>query len=363
MERFAKAFSRLAISASVLLIFVAAVAQAQTTPRIVFHSDRDGNPEIYIMDEDGTNVQRLTNDSGDDEYAAFCGTDKIVFSSNRGQYTPKFDIWIMDVDGTNQVNVTDNDSDDHEPDCGGPNNDIIVFRSDRDGIDEIYSIKIGETDLNRLTDNDWPDENPQWCGNNIIFARDLLSNTTPCIGCGVEHKILNPGVDYQIFLMSKFGDTPLNPARALTCATNPHPQITGTCEQENQVCEHSTLGVTLLSYWPSCQDDGRGGQTIVMSAYIPATYTERNIYTFGMCSLGCCISTHGDPDLNLLEGSSAAVDDYPDWSPAGNEITFASKRNGGDWDVFVMDDDGSNVTALTSNSDEDTDPNWGDADD
>ncbi|MCK4394724.1 PD40 domain-containing protein, partial [Candidatus Bipolaricaulota bacterium] len=29
--------------------------------KIAFTSDRDGNPEIYVMNADGTNQQRLTN--------------------------------------------------------------------------------------------------------------------------------------------------------------------------------------------------------------------------------------------------------------------------------------------------------------
>ena len=34
---------------------------------IVFSSDRDGNSEIYIMDIDGTNQTRLTNNSASDD--------------------------------------------------------------------------------------------------------------------------------------------------------------------------------------------------------------------------------------------------------------------------------------------------------
>jgi Tol biopolymer transport system component len=34
--------------------------------RIAFTSSRDGNPEIYIMDSDGSNIKRITNNEGDD---------------------------------------------------------------------------------------------------------------------------------------------------------------------------------------------------------------------------------------------------------------------------------------------------------
>ena len=38
------------------------------TSVIAFHSDRDGNFEIYVMDADVSNVVRLTNNSYQDTY-------------------------------------------------------------------------------------------------------------------------------------------------------------------------------------------------------------------------------------------------------------------------------------------------------
>ena len=39
--------------------------------RIAFVSDRDGNSEIYVMDADGGNPQRLTNNDFDDWYPSW----------------------------------------------------------------------------------------------------------------------------------------------------------------------------------------------------------------------------------------------------------------------------------------------------
>ena len=36
--------------------------------KIAYNSDRDGNSEIYVMDADGSNQHRLTNNPADDGY-------------------------------------------------------------------------------------------------------------------------------------------------------------------------------------------------------------------------------------------------------------------------------------------------------
>jgi TolB protein len=48
----------------------------------------------------------------------------------------------------------------------------------------------------------------------------------------------------------------------------------------------------------------------------------------------------------------------PSWSPDGQQIVFTSDRDG-DADIYVMNVDGSGVTALTDNADEgDYTPSW-----
>ena len=39
--------------------------------QIAFYSDRDGNSEIYVMDIDGTNQRRLTNNTAEDRSPAW----------------------------------------------------------------------------------------------------------------------------------------------------------------------------------------------------------------------------------------------------------------------------------------------------
>jgi len=51
---------------------------------IVFTSDRDGDPEIYVMRADGSGVRRVTHSPGRDAHPYFSRDDRrIVFQSPR----------------------------------------------------------------------------------------------------------------------------------------------------------------------------------------------------------------------------------------------------------------------------------------
>ena len=82
--------------------------------KIAFTSTRDGGGdlfgrEIYVMDADGSNPTRLTdNDRVDVEPNWSPDGSKIVFMSFGTTGTP--DIFVMDADGSNQVNITDDPS-------------------------------------------------------------------------------------------------------------------------------------------------------------------------------------------------------------------------------------------------------------
>lgn len=55
---------------------------------------------------------------------------------------------------------------------------------------------------------------------------------------------------------------------------------------------------------------------------------------------------------------SPLADQNPAWSPDGTRIAFQAKRAGDQFDLWVMDADGSNQTRLTQNVNEDRNPAW-----
>jgi len=73
---------------------------------IAFESQRDGNPEVYVVNLATTIQRRLTFNSSFVGEPAFSPTgEKIAFSSDRHGNS---EIYIMDADGSLQTNLTNN---------------------------------------------------------------------------------------------------------------------------------------------------------------------------------------------------------------------------------------------------------------
>ena len=94
---------------SLVVVFTHAdqvLANAPTTPKIAFASNRDGNYEIYIMHTNGTQQVNLTRHKSTDVQPAWSPTgEEILFVSNRDG---RPDLYLMDTDGTNVRKVFKN---------------------------------------------------------------------------------------------------------------------------------------------------------------------------------------------------------------------------------------------------------------
>ena len=124
---------------------------------IVFSSGRD-NPaagqnqlEIYLMDPNGTNAQRLTFESGADSMATLSpdGKGRIIFDSNRkrvaGEKLTVSDLFLMQSDGTNQQFLIRGSSASWHPDSA-----TIAFHRSASGTGEPLKIELGSA----TTDSD-----------------------------------------------------------------------------------------------------------------------------------------------------------------------------------------------------------------
>jgi Tol biopolymer transport system component len=174
--------------------------------KIAFNNAITGSEEIAVMNADGSNRVNLTNNSAVDINPVWSpdGT-RIAFTSNRdfpgltGDISRGFEIYVMNADGSNQVRLTNNMFSDSNP-SWSPDSNKIAFDTTRDGNFEIYSMNANGSNQINLTNHSSSDFGPVWSpdGNRIAFL-------------SFRESVMN--IPQEIFQMNSDGS---NPTRVTT---------------------------------------------------------------------------------------------------------------------------------------------------
>ena len=183
--------------------------------RIAFQSyrdnDRNHNIEIYVINVDGSNLQRLTNNLAADEAPAWSPDgEQIVFESAREGHFIDLDenitdeIYVMDADGGNQRRLTENRNNDWDP-VWSPDGTRIAFAADRKGDGAKFDIYVMDADggnQRKLTNNRIIDWSPSWSpdGERIAFVSTRDENSEIYVmdtdGGNLENLTNNPHSDF-----------------------------------------------------------------------------------------------------------------------------------------------------------------------
>ena len=103
----------LALATTVLLGLMALMISVDAHAQIAFVSEKHGNREIYVMDANGNNHRRITNNFWDDDEPSWSPDGKrIAFVSGRDR---NLEIYVMNADGNNHRRITNNFWDDSDP--------------------------------------------------------------------------------------------------------------------------------------------------------------------------------------------------------------------------------------------------------
>jgi TolB protein len=134
-------------------------------------SDTTEGQEIWLVQPDGSDLVRLTDNDSQDDFPAW-SPDRawIAFGSMRGG---DLDIYVMRPDGTEVTQVTNSPSGEAQP-TWSPDGKWLAFTSDRTGGTDIYKARVSGGRAIRLTSGKAHDFDPEWSpdGGRIAFSRN-----------------------------------------------------------------------------------------------------------------------------------------------------------------------------------------------
>ena len=125
------------------------------TGTLVFQSDRTAanNPQsrnhIFTLDLATGRVTQLTSGANHHDQHPKWSPDgtRISFISSRGG---SFDLWVMNADGSNVQRLTDHPAADYDP-IWAPDGQSLIFSSERDSRSDLYRLWLKDRRVERLT--------------------------------------------------------------------------------------------------------------------------------------------------------------------------------------------------------------------
>lgn len=262
--------------------------------------------ELYTMNPDGSDPRRISLHTGNDTAPSWSpdGT-KIAFQTTL-RNSNIAELYTMNADGTNQtrVNVTGTPS----TVSWSPDGTKLVYSGNVGGLTDIYTVNIDGTNQQRLTTavngDFWPSWSPD--GTKIVFQsqRDGTTNN-------------------EIYIMNADGT---NQTRLTNTAANIHDVV------------------------PDFSPDG------TKLSFVSNQSGEFEIYTMDL-------SGGSVTKISTLSPSLTSNPPLARWSPDGTKFVFSRQTGsilpGTIYQIFTMNADGTNVTALGSpDAYFDTAPSW-----
>ena len=152
--------------------------------QIAFMSGRDGNPEIYAMNADGSNLRRLTNNSAGESSPTWSPSgSQIAFTSDR---TGKAQIYVMNsADGSGVRRLTENESEADRPTWSPPPFNEIAYAAST-GRYDIKVLEVSTGKIRQLTFGEGSNEGPAWApgGRHLAFTSTRAGGRTQVFTIG-----------------------------------------------------------------------------------------------------------------------------------------------------------------------------------
>jgi TolB protein len=263
--------------------------------------------------------------------------EKIVFYSDRDGNA---EIYIMNVNGSGLKRLTVNSAQDVCP-ALSPDGSKIAFVSNRDGNYEVYVMKNDGSNQQRLTNTVNDEDQPAWSpdGTKIFYIKEMGGNAAICV-------------------MNADGSGDTNLTNGSVRDERPNVSPNGT-----KIVFNSTRDGNYEIYFMDV--DGSNQQRLTNSPdweVFPTWSPDGNKIAYALLNYQThnneihLINADGSGDMALTNVGFRS--ENPCWSPDGKQIVFQTDRDG-NFEVYVMNSDGTNQHRITNNSSWDGWSSWG----
>ncbi|MFP4345820.1 MAG: oligogalacturonate lyase family protein [Anaerolineales bacterium] len=278
-----------------VLLFV----EGDVVNKVLFVSERDGNPEIYVMFEDGSNQYNLSNNPSSDYYPRWSpnALQVSIHAYPPGILAGEGDaqLFLIDIEKNTKVRLETTVMSAKFA-AWSPDGTEIVFSGAENDDWDLYVLDLESRHTRHLTQGKNDDYFPVWSpsGREIAFVRVLEQEEREIYAVTVD------GLEIK--------------------------NLTNTPGWDG---------------YPSWSPDG---QKIIFSSRRTG---NEEIYL---------MSSDGN-NLKQITNNPAFDNTEPSFSPGGERVVFVSNRDG-NREIYIMNVDGSNIVRLTRNGSQDYNPHW-----